>query len=171
LGKKRVALQSRPVCTLSGLAAGWGKGFGAGFAARGFGFGDPRLIALAAFGEIAFDTADFDDTLGFDDFGFALACERGLAIFARLAGLVFALARGAFAFAETDFGFLTVTLAAFRFAAGFTLDARFREGAGLAAALPRFVVFAMVLASIPPAGTACGRLVRAAARLQFKRGF
>jgi hypothetical protein len=90
------------------------------------------------------------------DFGFALAYERGFAAFARLAASAFVLAREAFAFAETGFGVFTAGLADFRLAAGFTLDAAFREGTGLAAALPRLVVFAMVLASIPPAGTACG---------------
>jgi hypothetical protein len=81
------------------------------------------------------------------------------------------LAPEVFAFARRDFGLFAASLVGFRFAAGFALERGFRDGAGLAAALTRLVVFAMVLASIPPSGTACGHHLRAAARLQFKRGF
>jgi hypothetical protein len=71
-----------------------------------------------------------------------------------LAALV--LAPEVFAFARRDLGFFAAGLASLRLAAGFAFGAAFREGAGLAATLPRLVVFAMILASIPPAGTACG---------------
>jgi hypothetical protein len=88
-------------------------------------------------------------------FGFAAALAFTAA--ARLPVLGAALARladVAFAFLETGFGGLAAALAGFRFAPGFAFDADFRESAGLAAALPRFFGFAMVLASIPPAGGA-----------------
>lgn len=133
-----------------------------GFCGRG-------ASALALFEVTAFEAAfGFNVGLDVDDLGFfPLASERGFTAldtaFTRLAGFVFILAREGLDFAETDFGFFAASLAA--------LEAAFREGAGLAAALPRLVVFAMVLASIPPAGIACGHHLRAAARLQFKRGF
>ena len=63
------------------------------------------------------------------------------------AGFALAFARAALALAATVLGL--AGLFPLRFAAGFTLEAAFREDAGLAAALPRLVVFAMVLASIP----------------------
>lgn len=141
-----------------------------GFCGRG-------AAALALFEVTAFEAAfGFNAGLDVDDLGFfPLASERGFTAldtaFTRLAGFVFILAREGLDFAETDFGFFAASLAAFRLAAGLALEAAFREGAGLAAALPRLVVFAMVLASIPPAGIACGHHLRAAARLQFKRGF
>jgi hypothetical protein len=154
------------------LAGGVGEGLveilASAFGATGFDFCGRGFVALVLFGAATFETAfGFDDRLGVDDLGFAVASERGLAVldsaFARAAGFVFVLAREAFAFAATAFG-VTAALAAFRCAA-VALDAAFREGAGLAAAVPRLVVFAMVLASIPPAGTACGH------RLCAKRGF
>jgi len=92
---------------------------------------------------------------------------------ARLAFLPAALvlALEVFAFARKDFGFFAAALVGFRLAAGFAFGAAFREGARPAAGLPRVVVFAMILASIPPAGIARGAYLKAAARLQCKRAF
>jgi hypothetical protein len=92
---------------------------------------------------------------------------------ARLAFLPAALvlALDVFAFARRDFGFFAVGLVGFRLAAGFAFRAAFREGARPAAGLPRVVVFAMIFASIPPAGIARRAYVKAAARLQCKRAF
>lgn len=138
------------------------------------GFCGRAAAALALFEVTAFEAAfGFNVGLDVDDLGFfPLASERGFTAldtaFTRLAGFVFVLAPEGLDFAETDFA---ASLAAFRLAAGLALEAAFREGAALAAALPRSVVFAMVLASIPPAGIACGHHLRAAARLQFKGGF
>jgi hypothetical protein len=81
------------------------------------------------------------------------------------------LALEVFAFARRDFGFFAAALVGLRLAAGFAFRAAFREGARPAAGLPRVVVFAMILASIPPAGIARGAYLKAAARLQCKRAF
>jgi hypothetical protein len=63
------------------------------------------------------------------------------------AGFVLLLAREVLPFAVAVFG-LGVTLLALRFGACSALDAAFREGARLAAALPRLVVLAIGPASI-----------------------
>ncbi len=130
------------------MAAGLGTDFGAaGLAARRAGFavfGRLRAAGFAAAG-LTLEEA----------FGFAAALDFTTA--ARLPVLGAALARladVAFAFLRRGFGVLAAAFGAFRVAAGFAFDADFRESAGLAAALPRFFGFAMVLASTPPAGGA-----------------
>lgn len=134
----------------------------------------------------AFEARPFDRTAGFvETFCFPVA---DLALTLDLAGFAFVplafaaarltflpavlvLALDVFAFARGDFGFFAAGLVGFRLAAGFAFRAAFREGARPAAGLPRVVVFAMILASIPPAGIARRAYVKAAARLQCKRAF
>jgi hypothetical protein len=149
------------------LAGGVGETPGAGFDMTRLGFCRRCFLAVALLGGTAL-------ALVFDagpaaDFGFDLAEERDFTAFARLAAFV--LAREDFAFADTDVCFFRAALVGFRLGARFVLETVFRVGARPAAGLPRLVVFAMVLASIPPAGSACGHRIRAAARLQFKRAF
>jgi len=105
-----------------------------------------------------------------EDFGFAGALD--LTDVARLP--TFGAARPAdfaLAFLGAGFGVFATVLVAFRFAAGFAFVTDFRRSAGLAAALPRFLGFAMVLASIPPRVALCGHHTQADALLQFKRAF
>ena len=120
---------------------------------------DARGAVLDPLETRAFDcTAGFLETFCFPFAELALALALGdfaclpLAFAtARLAFLpgALVLALDVFAFARRDFGFFTA-LVGFRLAAGFTFRAVFREGARPAAGLPRVVVFAMILASIPP---------------------
>jgi hypothetical protein len=127
----------------------------------------------------AFDhTADRLETFCFPVADLALTLAWGVFAFlpwvfaaTRLGFLPLVLALEVFAFARRDFVFFAAALVGFRLAAGFALGAAFREDARPAAGLPRLVVFAMVLASIPPAGSACDDHQQAAARLRVKRGF
>ncbi len=124
----------------------------------------------------AFDLEAFDRDAGFfEALGLTLATGLALALtFAtgclsldpRRAGLSLDLSGGPglslgpgglafrpFAFAGDRLAFATAAfgagLFAFGLAAGFALRAVLRDGAVLAAALPRLVVFAMILASCP----------------------
>ncbi len=114
----------------------------------------------------AFDLEAFDRDAGFFEAlaltfaagrALALTFAAGLALALTLvAGLALALDRRdfavrPFAFAGDRLALATVTFGAgvlaFGLAAGFALRVVLRGGAGLAAALPRLVVFAMILAS------------------------
>jgi hypothetical protein len=132
------------------LGKGCGKGLLAGLPARGSGFGEACLRLLALFGDATlFEAANFafaDEGRAFRRRDLALAREPGfvaLALTFAFAAAVFFFPREALAFAAPVLGF-GVGLLALRFA-GLVLTVAFREGAGLAAALPRLVVFAMVL--------------------------
>jgi hypothetical protein len=136
-----------------------------------FGALDGLRPGFTAFGRLDADFAAAGLTLE-ADFGFAdgldLTDKAGLPTpgpaFARLAARAFALV--------TDgFGVFAAATFAFRFAAGFAFRADIRESAAPAAALPRFLGFAMVLASIPPRVARCGHHTQPDARLQFKRAF
>jgi hypothetical protein len=114
---------------------------------RGF---DARGVVLNAFDLEAFDRdAGFFEALGLTfAAGLALALARGAFAFRPFAGDRLAFVTASLALATAAFGF-AAALFAFGLAAGFALRAALRGGARLAAAVPRLVVFAMILASCP----------------------